>query len=300
MKQLLLRILALALLAGSCWAQYNFTTVNYPGASNTQVFAVNDLGQYAGAFYDAQVNGHAMYFDGETLAALDANGVVGTAPTSFAFSLNNRGDIAGSYTDSSGSFHGYLYNNGTITAIEFPGGFNSQAFGVNDLRQVIGVFTDASGNPHAFLLCNGAYKQIDLPGGVDTVPFSINDFTEIVGQFVNVSGTLGHGYLQIKNGKFTIYDAPGAAANSTYLISINNLTQIIGFYNDSAGNYHNFLLKGEKFIPLNVPSSFNVSFASFQTINDFDEIVGYYNDAQSVTHGFVARRTGRAPETKAK
>jgi len=291
MKKLLLSITALTLLVAPCLAQYNFMAVNYPGASNTQIFAVNNAGRYVGAFYDAQVNGHAMYFDGQTLSALDPNGVIGTAPNSFAFSLNNRGDIAGSYTDASGSYHGYLYNHGKITDIEFPGGFNTQAFGVNDLRQVIGVFTDSAKAPHAFLLRHGVYKQIDLPNGVQTVPFSINDSTEIVGQFVNVAQTTGHGYLQLKSGKFTLYDAPHAAPNSTYLISINNMNQIVGFYFDAAGKYHNFLLHGKKLTQLKVPNSFKASFASFQTINDSDEIVGYYNDAQNVAHGFVATPT---------
>jgi probable HAF family extracellular repeat protein len=291
MKRLLLSITVLTLVVAPCLAQYTFKAVNYPGASNTQIFAVNNASHYVGAFYDAQVNGHAMYFDGKTLAALDPSGVIGTAPNSFAFSLNNRGDIAGSYTDASGSYHGYLYNHGKITDIEFPGGFNTQAFGVNDLRQVIGVFTDSAKAPHAFLLRRGVYKQIDLPNGIQTVPFSINDSTEIVGQFVNVAKTTGHGYLQIKSGKFTLYDAPHAAPNSTYLISINNRNQIVGFYFDKAGMYHNILLHGKNLTQLKVPNSFQASFASFQTINDSGEIVGYYNDAQQVAHGFVAKRT---------
>jgi uncharacterized membrane protein len=144
MKKLILSITAFTLLVAPCLAQHKFMAVNYLGASNTQIFAVNNAGQYVGAFYDAQVNGHAMYFDEKTLSALDPNGVIGTAPNSFAFSLNNRGDIAGSYTDADGASHGYLYNHGKITDIEFPGGFNTQAFGVNDLRPVIGVFTDSA------------------------------------------------------------------------------------------------------------------------------------------------------------
>jgi len=291
MKKLLLSVAALTLLVAPCLAQYTFTAVNYPGASNTQIFAVNNAGRYVGAFYDAQVNGHAMYFDGKTLSALDPNGVIGTAPQSFAFSLNNRGDIAGSYTDASGASHGYLYNHGRITDIEFPGGFNTQAYGVNDLRQVIGVFTDSAKAPHAFLLRKGVYKQIDLPNGLQTVPFSINDSTKIVGQFVNVAQTTGHGFLRLKDGESTLYDAPHAAPNSTYLISINNLNQIVGFYNDNAGKYHNFLLDHKKLTQLKIPGSFQASFASFQTINDSDEIVGYYNDAKNVAHGFVATPT---------
>src|SRR5580693_1110523 len=97
------------------------------------------------------------------------------------------------------------------------------------------------------------------------------------------------GCLPTLRKQLTLYDAPHAAANSTYLISINNRNQIVGFYSDKAKNFHNFLLQDKKLTQLVVPKSFKASFASFQTINDSDEIVGYYNDAQQVAHGFVAK-----------
>jgi hypothetical protein len=137
-------------------------------------------------------------------------------------------------------------------------------------------------------LQDGVFKNIDLPGGLSTTPYSINDWSQIAGKFEDVSNTTGHGYLQQKNGKFTTFDAPGAPADSTFFISVNNFDRILGAWIDSAGVTHNFLLSEGRLHNFDLPESFHASSVSAQTINDFGEIVGYYNDSQGVQHGFVA------------
>jgi probable HAF family extracellular repeat protein len=293
MKKLGLILLTMCLMVAPSLAQYTFSTVDFPGATNTNLYAVNDLGQYVGASFDASWNPQAIYFDGKSLGVLDPGGVVGTSP-SYAFSLNNFGDIAGGYYDAAGHSHGYLYNAGSVTTIDYPGAVGTLAYGVNDRREVIGVYADTAGSQHAFLLRKGVYKNIDLTGGVQTVPLSINDWTQIVGEYITVTGTAGQGYLQRKNGKFTTYDAPGAPANSTYFISINNPDQILGTWVDANNLNHNFLLTGGRYRAFNLPKSLHATQASAQTINDFDEIVGWFADAQSVQHGFVALPKDRA------
>jgi probable HAF family extracellular repeat protein len=288
-KKVQLLFLLTALAVSPCLAQYKFTVVDFPGATQTNIFAVDDLGKYVGAWYDANSNGHAMYFDGKTLASLDPNGPIGTAPQSFAFSLNNVGQIAGGFIGPDNNFHGFIFCSGKITQIDFPGGNNTQAFGVNDLGQVIGIYKDANSKTHAFTLIAGQYKNADLPGGLLTVPFSISDRGIIVGQFSNVAHTIGHGYFEIPGGKFTLYDAPGAAPNSTFFISVNVLNQILGAYETPSSDFQNFLLTNGKLKLFNVPDSFQATSVSAQTINDFGVIVGFYNDANNLAHGFIAR-----------
>jgi uncharacterized membrane protein len=292
MRTLIRTLLLVMLLAAPCLAQYKFTAVDYPGAANTNIYAVNNLGQYVGAFFDATGAPHAMYFNGVNLTALDPDGVVGQSGASYAFSLNNTGGIAGTYADSSGLFHGYVFRNGSVATLDFPGGSNTEAFGINDLGEVIGIYTDAAQNGHSFVLSHGVYTQGDLAGGVLTVPFSVNDRAEICGEFLTVAGTVGHGYLEQKSGKFVTYDAPDAPPNSTYFISINNRNHIVGQWLDASNVAHNFLLAGGKFQPFNLPASFQATVVSAQTINDSNEIVGWFADAQGVAHGFVAVRSG--------
>ncbi len=288
MKRFPLTALFLTLLVAPCLAQYKFTTVDFPGAAQTELIAVNDAGQYVGASIDANGTNHAIFLDGNTFSLLDPNGVVG-ANFSFALSLNLRGDIVGGYIDSSNVSHGFLYNGGNVTTIDFPGATGTFAFGINDKQEIIGVYADAAQIQHAFLLGKEIFKNIDLPGGVLTVPFSINDSTEIVGQFEDAAGEIaGHGYLELKNEEFTTFDAPGAPPDSTFFISINNFNQILGTWIDTNKVNHNFLLSDGHLRNFNLPNSFHAANVSTQTINDSGEIVGFYFDAQMVQHGFIA------------
>jgi probable HAF family extracellular repeat protein len=289
MRRFWLTVLFLNLLVAPCLAQYKFTTVDFPGAPQTNLFAVNDEGQYVGALIDndANMTNHAIFFDGKTLRLLDPNGVIG-ANFSFALSLNLRGDIVGGYIDGSNVAHGFLYNGGKVTTIDFPGASGTFAFGINDKREIIGVYNDAAQHQHAFLLRKGVFTNIDLPGGVLTVPFSINDWSAIAGQFQDGSKAPGHGYLQLDNGKFTTFDAPGAPPDSTFFISINNFNRILGTWIDTSNVNHNFVLSDGRLRNFDLPKSFQATNVSAQTINDFGEIVGFYFDAQGVQHGFVA------------
>jgi probable HAF family extracellular repeat protein len=274
----------------SAAADYAVSTTDFPGASDTIFFALNDAGQIVGAEDDAAGHFHAIaQLDGH-LRLLDPNGVIGQSARSFAFSINNRGDIAGSFVDAGGSTHGYLrHRDDSIEQIDFPGSTSTHAFGVNDLGRVIGVYNDSAGSAHAFLLRGGAYTTIDLPGsGQTTVPLSINDRNQIVGEFGGTATTNGFGYFQREDGKFTLVTAPGSVPQGTLFISINNREQILGAYTDSTNAQQNFVLQDKLYAPFNLPVRLGASFVSAQTINDAAEIVGYYGDSAGNLHAFVA------------
>ena len=263
--------------------------VDFPGAAATQIFAVNNLGQFVGAETDGTGAQHAIFDDGRKLALLDSTGVIGSSSQSWAFSINNRGEIAGAYQTAQGTLHGYIYHpDGTVTTLDDPAGSDTQAFGINDLGSVIGIYNDATGASHAFVRRQGKFASADVPGGLQTVPFSINDREQIVGEVVTTANTIGFGYLQQSDGHVTLTTAPGSVPQGTFFISINNREQILGAYQDATGTQQNFLDTGGKFQPFDFPTRFGAAFVSAQTINDLDEIVGYYNDASGVSHGFVA------------
>lgn len=269
--------------------------VDFPGAAATEVFAVNNFGQFVGAETDSAGAQHAIFDDGRKLTLLDSAGVIGTSAQSWAYSINNRGEIAGAYQTEAGALHGYIYHpDGNVTTLDDPAGSDTQAFGINDLGSVIGIYNDAAGNSHAFVRRQGKFATADVPGGLQTVPFSIDDREQIVGEFVTTAGTVGFGYLQQRDGHITLTTAPGSVAQGTFFISINNREQILGAYQDAAGAQQNFLDSSGRFEPFDFPARFAATFVSAQTINDLGEIVGYYNDASNVSHGFVAL-PGRHP-----
>ena len=103
---------------------------------------------------------------------------------------------------------------------------------------------------------------------------------------------VGFGYLQRPDGQFSLFTAPGSAPQQTFFISVNNHEQILGAYLDAAGNQKNFLKTHDHYRPFNLPSTFNATFTSAQTVNDHDEIVGYFIDVNQIFHRFVALLTG--------
>ncbi len=290
MKTLAASLLVLALPAAVWGAEYRYNTVDFAGAANTALYAINDLGHYVGAEKDASGAHHAVFNDGTQLALLDPTGLIGTSAESWAYSISHRGDIAGAYIDATGASHGYLrHATGKVDTLDYPGGFDTQAYGVNDHGTVIGAYNDAAGNTHAFVLRNGHYKPADLAGGILTVPLSINDWEQIAGEYITTPGTAGYGYVQFRSGRYTLHTAPGSQPQQTFFISINNFREVLGAYEDAAGKQQNFIRKGSTYLPFDLPSSFAASFVSAQTINDREDIVGYYLDASSVAHGFVAK-----------
>jgi hypothetical protein len=166
-----MKILTAALLITLCSValadtDYPVRTVDFPGATNTYVFALNNAGHFVGAEVDPTGVNRAIFDDGRQLQTLKLSGPASENLGSFAFSINNRDDIAGAFTDSGGVQHGYVHHaDGTLTQINFPGASSTQAYGVNDWETVIGIYTDAQNNSHAFLLRDGRYLNVDLRGG---------------------------------------------------------------------------------------------------------------------------------------
>ena len=287
----LLTLLALGSPLALYAAEYRFRSVDFPGASGTNIFAVNNRGQFVGEEQDAAGNQHAIFDDGKGLQLLDSTGVLGSSKQSLAFSINNWGAIAGAYQTSDGAVHGFVRTpDGEIHPVDDPAGVNTQAFGINDLGVVIGIFNDSSGNTHAFVLHDGHFEPADIAGGILTIPFSINDRSEIVGEVITTPQTFGFGYLQTRDGHVTMTTAPGSQPQGTFFISINNRNQILGAYLDSNGATQNFLKTRDDYVLFNLPPELLATVTSAQTINDSGEIVGWYADINQIQHGFVATR----------
>ena len=115
---------------------FSFTAIDFPGATDTYVFGINDSGEIVGFFREAGRSGHG--FLRSATGAFTAIDVPGAATTS-ALKINRVGQIVGTFVDARGKFHGFLRApTGTVTSIDVPGAIGTYAQGINNAGQIVG------------------------------------------------------------------------------------------------------------------------------------------------------------------
>jgi len=129
-----------------------------------------------------------------------------------------------------------------------------------------------------------------------TYPNRINAKEVITGYYVDASN-VAHGFLRTPNGKFTTFEAPGAATTpgsyyGTVANSINDLGVITGEYWDANGFGHGFVRT-----PDGEVTSFDVpGVGGYGTtpvaISPEGAVVGYYTDSNFVFYAFLRKPDG--------
>ncbi len=286
MKRYALAFLGSTLLSLPCWGQYVITTLNYRGATTTRFVGMNDNFDIVGNYGLPGQPRHAMMYSRGMFIALDPTGDLGMN-ASAATQINNRGEISGWYSTGPGIRHGFVLRDGTVTTIDYPASSFSQVNGITDSGTIIGHFVDSAGVFHGYLLKGGIFSQIDLPGALDTLPFDMNVRGDIAGEWDSDPTQLGHAFVQMNSGEWVSFDAPGAAANSTLAIGINDHGEVLGFFRDSSGQGHTFLVNASNLAPENYTFPSLPPNASPETINNSEAFVSFYSDASGI-HGLIA------------
>jgi hypothetical protein len=249
---------------------YNFQTVDFPGASFSEVFDYSDATAVGSVEITSGTPLNAFTFHGSAYRVLN----VPQAATADPFGINASGTIVGLYFDSSNTGHGFIDDagvfttydfsgasyteldaisdsgilvgstlvagvdhgftddHGTITTIDYPGASATSAFSVNSNGDVVGAYT-LNGARHSFLWQNSQFSTIDFPLAVSSSPFSINDAGDIAGSYVDSIGE--HGYIYSR-GIFHIVDVPFAKA--TTIDRLNNKGIVAGSFVDDRGEFH--------------------------------------------------------------
>jgi uncharacterized repeat protein (TIGR01451 family)/uncharacterized repeat protein (TIGR02543 family) len=212
-------------------ASYDFTFFAFPGAAQTEAYAINDLGQIVGYYVAANADNvfvaHGFLYAGGSFTTIDFPGAAWT----WAHGINNLGHIVGSYTDGVSALHGFLYSEGSFTSFDFPEAIQIWPYGINDSDQIVGTYTFIDNNPHGFLYEGGNFTGLDYPGANYTTPLGINNSGQIVGNYS--ASTEGGGFLYEKGGVTRIF-FPGA--EGTGVDAINNLGQILGGWAGPVGD----------------------------------------------------------------
>lgn len=287
--------LAVLLAARPAHAQYAFTTfdvTSIAGATNTNLYGINDLGQLVGSYQDANMitNG----FVGTAAAQTTVNGPAAlssqTNPFGEVNKINNAGVYAGDFeaVDPTGANapQGFTGSGGTAVA---TGLGNSQAFGINNPGDTVGAVLSGTGtNSRSYLQSRtGVLTVFDVTGFATSDATAINDSGVIVGQAA-ASTTSGPTVSYVRSAgatpAFSFLNIPGAF--DVFAKGINNAGAIVGGYDTAAGGAESgFVFSGGILTTLTFPAA---TFTEADGVNSLGQIVGTYFDAGGAQHGFIA------------
>ena len=174
-----------------------FTTIDFPGAIETEANGINDSGTIGGTFADASGVIHGFQATGRTFQMVDFPGATAT----MVYGINTQGDVlVGSYIDVAGVTHGFMFS-GAYTTIDPPGSTFTNALGINNNDEIVGTFVGPKGKFHGFHDFAGNFTTLDAPNGARATELTgIQKFTDLgeSGIYIDSAG-IEHGFFAHKN-----------------------------------------------------------------------------------------------------
>jgi probable HAF family extracellular repeat protein len=270
---LLLPLFGLAPLHGQ--TSLPFTTIDYPGATSTFAWTVNNKGDVGGLYVLPDGTHHGFLSSGGHISPIDFPGARNTE----VFGLNDAGDLAGDYFDISGVTHGFVLSNGRFVTVDVPRSGATALAGINNHGVVIAAYNAAANDSllRAALIEGDRIRNYDYPGAIFTSGNGLNDAGDVAGNY-NVAGAT-HGFV-LSNGKATPIDFPGASFTGTY--GVSNAGDLAGRYTLN-GVTHGYLYSGGVFTTIDFPGATSTG---VDAINSVGDVVGRYT-LNGVVHAFV-------------
>lgn len=173
------------------------TTLDFPGASDTTAFGINESGTVVGQWDILDSNGniivtHGFTWDGSNFTQVDYPG----SANSSANSINAGGELVGEWDDAVIG-HGLIRTQkGKFTSYDVPvaGATYTQLDDIGTKGSLVGLYFDADGAAHGFLQAGKTFTTIDYPGAVTTTVWGINNSGQMVGSHYGSDG-IPHGYM---------------------------------------------------------------------------------------------------------
>jgi uncharacterized membrane protein len=176
------------------------TTLDFPAASDTYAFGINESGTVAGFWDILDSSGNPLVSHGFTwnngnFTQVDFPGAGDTA----VLGINARGDLVGEWdtgiTATIG--HGFVSTKGQFISFDVPfaGATVTQGNDINASGSIVGVYTDASGVIYSFLAEGAKFTNISYPGAAQTTAWGINSAGQIVGNHFDTLSSPPRGFL---------------------------------------------------------------------------------------------------------
>jgi len=257
-----------------------FTTIDVPGATETDANDINTKGTIVGFYTDsagimhgwAQVNGSIKKLN------------YPKAADTLAYGINDSNEIVGWYIDTAGIYHGFTFSKGKYASIDPPGSEYTNAWGVNNSGEVVGTYIGSDGIYHGFTLTGSTYTSYDAPNGATLTEFTgINTAAQMTGIYIDSAG-VQHGFT-LSAGKFSSVNYPGQGIVVTAADRVNDSLEIVGLYGTStSGPFSGYSRTGKTYTTITYPGSTETR---CRGLNNAGTIVGRYTDTGGVIHGMM-------------
>ncbi|MEI9932424.1 MAG: hypothetical protein WDM89_18270 [Rhizomicrobium sp.] len=253
--------------------------MDFPGATNTNTYGIDDDNSVAGTYTDAQgrPHGYVRSPDGN-FTSFDPKGSKATD-----IYVIHDGYIPGDYADKNGRHHGFLRApNGGIETIDVQEATDTYAYDVSNGR-VVGYYFDGTTIRCFLRNSDGRIITFGVENSPDTECVSIDENGAVTGYYSDSAGSYHGALWSAKKMKLTSFDVPGDTGG-TYPNSMNNSETIVGEWEDASGVVHSFIrFRNGKIKSYDLKGSTHTNAID---INDSGEIVGYYYDGFRQRHGY--------------
>ncbi len=258
-----------------------FSTVDFPGATSTFLYGINNAGQMVGAYIDDSEATHGFLLNGGVFTTIDFP----DARLTVAAGINNNGDITGQYNDSYDIGHGFVLSGDAFITKDLGEGYQTFPTAIDDFGNLVGFCTDSDFNFHGCVAFDGPFTLFDFPGATASLALGIafHGSGALTGGYGNVNGSnFEHGFVY-NDGEFTPIDFPGDT--HTVAFGVNDNGEIVGSYSVSPFTANQgFSWVSGSFTTTNIPGALQTNPIN---LNDSGQVVGWYVDSSNVTHGYV-------------
>ncbi|HZQ68577.1 MAG TPA: hypothetical protein VFA68_08665 [Terriglobales bacterium] len=274
MKSILCSVLFVLVSVILATAQGTYTQIDYPGASATGCFGINEAGETVGYYNDTSGKQHGFLLSAGVFTTIDSPGASGTVLDG----LNNVGQVIG-VTSSPSSAFVYDRQTQTFTPIAFKGTTLVIPSSISDSGIVAGWF-DPPGNVEqaGFELIAGRRTLVNVPGASSTVVSGRSTSGKLAGYYSSSNGTLN---FIFESGRYRQLEIPNAPLAEVFGINPAG-TAVVGQYISQSLNV-GFVYQSNTLQTLLFPGSI---YTEAYGINTAGEVVGAFGDT-FVQHCFT-------------
>jgi YVTN family beta-propeller protein len=277
---------------------YNFKTIDYPGAVKTEVHQINESGYAVGFYIDqAKLQHGFLYHQGE-FVNYDFPGGTNTQLAD----INSSNLAVGNFVNSQGYSNGFELFDGVGGVISLTVEQDGQNFtppsataeAIDDDGTVVGEYYPPPNYSNtSFKLDGFSHQDLVLPGAYYVSMEGVIG-PLVIGWFIDSGGNF-HG-LRWKGDEYSQFDFSGAGIDPndstgyTFAFKINDQRDVVGSWGrdiNDPESPHGFLIEGrsQREISFDFPEAVSTS---NHGINDKGQITGSYFDMNGVMHGFIA------------